>query len=208
MVAMGFSSAKPTMSVSKTSPCATSWRALEMPETRSGGTVEMGSGKIGLAGYRGSYLTATSTYFGTEGTAAQYGIFSSDAEGPGSWSQLYASNFNDSGMYVGACHQVCDVTISHAWMEYDALGYSGTNSGGAVVIEDSEFDENEDSVTPTRSSTVTHRLLRTETVPAMRSVPLPIPDPAGYSFITMSITTTTPTSPWPETPPPDPREPE
>jgi hypothetical protein len=105
-----------------------------------------GSGKIGLAGYTGRYLTATSTYFGTEDTAAQYGIFSSDAQGPGSWSQLYASNFNDSGMYVGACHQACDVTISHAWMEFDALGYSGTNSGGAVVIENSQFDENEDGV--------------------------------------------------------------
>ena len=49
-------------------------------------------------------------------------------------------------MYVGACHQVCDVTISHAWMEFNALGYSGTNSGGAVVIEDSQFDNNEDGV--------------------------------------------------------------
>jgi hypothetical protein len=103
-----------------------------------------GSGTIGLTGYTGSYLTATSTYFGDEDTASQYGIFSSNSQGPGSWTQLYASNFNDSGMYVGACHQVCDVTISHAWMEYNALGYSGTNSGGAVVIEDSQFDNNED----------------------------------------------------------------
>jgi hypothetical protein len=47
-------------------------------------------------------------------------------------------------MYVGACHQVCDVTIDNAWMEYNALGYSGTNSGGAVVIENSQFDNNED----------------------------------------------------------------
>ena len=31
----------------------------------------------------GSYLTATSTYFGGEATAAQYGIFSSNAQGPG-----------------------------------------------------------------------------------------------------------------------------
>jgi hypothetical protein len=105
-----------------------------------------GSGRIGLHGYQGGYLTATSTYFGQENTAAQYGIFSSNSEGPATWTQIYASNFNDSGMYVGACHQVCDVTISHAWMEFDALGYSGTNSGGAVVIEYSEFDNNEDGV--------------------------------------------------------------
>jgi hypothetical protein len=103
-----------------------------------------GSGKIGLTGYSGSYLTGTSTYFGTETTAAQYGIFSSNSEGPGSWNQIYGSNMNDSGMYVGACHQLCDVTIDHAWMENNALGYSGTNSGGAVVIENSQFDNNED----------------------------------------------------------------
>jgi hypothetical protein len=110
-----------------------------------------GSGKIGLDGYWGSYLTATSTFFSAQGTAdqqeataAEYGIFASNARGPAGWNQLYASNFNDSGMYVGACHQLCDVTIDHAWMEYNALGYSGTNSGGAVVIEYSQFDNNQD----------------------------------------------------------------
>jgi hypothetical protein len=105
-----------------------------------------GSGRIGLTGYRGDYLTATSTYYGGEKTAAQYGIFASNAAGPASWNRIYASNFNDSGMYVGACRQQCDVTIDHAWMQYSALGYSGTNSGGAVVIENSQFDHNKDGV--------------------------------------------------------------
>ena len=59
---------------------------------------------------------------------------------------MYADNFNDSGMYVGACQQECDVTIDNAWMEYNALGYSGTNSGGSIVIENSQFDNNEDGV--------------------------------------------------------------
>lgn len=105
-----------------------------------------GTGKIGLNGYSGSYLTATTTYFSGEKTAAAYGIFSSNAAGPGSWNQLYANNFNDSGMYVGACLQVCDVTIDNAWMENNSLGYSGTDSGGTVVIENSQFDNNEDGV--------------------------------------------------------------
>ncbi len=104
------------------------------------------SAQIGLHGYEGSYLTATSTYFGNETTAAEYGIFSSNAAGPGEWSQLYANNFNDSGMYVGACRQMCDMTISNAWMENNALGYSGTNSGGRIVIEHSQFDHNEDGL--------------------------------------------------------------
>jgi hypothetical protein len=103
-----------------------------------------GTGKIGLSGYWGSYLTATSTYYGPDNVDAGYGIFANSAAGPASWNQIYASNFNDSGMYVGACQQVCDITINHAWMEYNALGYSGTNSGGAVVIENSQFDNNQD----------------------------------------------------------------
>ncbi len=106
-----------------------------------GGT---GTGKIGLTGYWGSYLTATSTYYGPVNEDATYGIFSNSASGPASWNQIYASNFNDSGMYVGACQQVCGITISNAWMEYNALGYSGTNAGGAIVIQNSQFDNNQD----------------------------------------------------------------
>lgn len=102
------------------------------------------SGKIGEKGYWGSYLTATTTFFDNESTAAQYGIFSSNSAGPGEWDEVYANNFNDSGMYVGACQQLCDMTIDHAWMENNALGYSGTNSGGYFDIEHSQFDDNED----------------------------------------------------------------
>jgi hypothetical protein len=32
------------------------------------------------------------------------------------------------------------------WMENNALGYSGTNSGGSVVIENSQFDDNQDGL--------------------------------------------------------------
>jgi hypothetical protein len=103
-----------------------------------------GSGLIGMHGYTGRYLTATSSYFGSPSVAASYGIFSSNARGRALWDDVYASNFSDSGMYVGACRQECDMTIAHAWMEYSALGYSGTNSGGAIVIEHSRFDNNRD----------------------------------------------------------------
>ena len=67
-----------------------------------------GSGKIGLHGYWSSYLTATSTFFSNETTAAEYGVFSSNSAGPADWNQLYASNMNDSGTYVGACKRSCD----------------------------------------------------------------------------------------------------
>ena len=32
------------------------------------------------------------------------------------------------------------------WMENNALGYSGTNSGGTIVIENSQFDGNQDGL--------------------------------------------------------------
>ncbi len=104
------------------------------------------SGDIGETGYWGSYLTATSTFYSNETTAAEYGIFASNSAGPASWNELYASNMNDSGTYVGACKQRCDVVMDHMWMENNALGYSGTNSGGTVIIENSQFDENQDGL--------------------------------------------------------------
>ncbi|MHB8681449.1 MAG: hypothetical protein ACYDA2_05060 [Acidimicrobiales bacterium] len=105
-----------------------------------------GSGRVfqdAGSGFWGDYLTATSTYYGGEDTAAQYGIFSSDWSG-GEWTSDYASNFNDSGFYIGACQNVCDQTVTGIWAEYNALGYSGSNSGGRLVVQDSQFDNNED----------------------------------------------------------------
>ncbi len=64
------------------------------------------TGRIGLAGYGGSYLTATDTFDGTidgDSVSGNYGIFSGESQGPGIWNQLYANNFSDSGMYIGAC---------------------------------------------------------------------------------------------------------
>jgi hypothetical protein len=109
-------------------------------------------------GYAGKYLTATSTFYAPghnpydpdpkaagnpEESAATYGIFSSDWDG-GRWNQTYASNFNDSGYYIGACQDECNQTVDHAWAENNALGYSGSNSGGPLVVENSQFDNNED----------------------------------------------------------------
>jgi hypothetical protein len=101
------------------------------------------AGRIGGYGYVGTYLSATSTYFKSEATAATYGIFSSNWNG-GSWDQMYASNFNDSGYYIGACQQVCNQTMNHAHAQYNALGYSGSNAGGRLLIQNSEFDHNQD----------------------------------------------------------------
>jgi hypothetical protein len=102
-----------------------------------------GTGLIGEHGYWGNYLTATTSFYKDGTTAASYGIFSSDASN-GVWDHTYASNMSDSNYYVGACQQACDMVINHAWSQFGALGYSGTNSGGQFVIENSAFDNNKD----------------------------------------------------------------
>ena len=100
-----------------------------------------GSGMIGLHGFWGNYLTAFST-----GLLGGYGIFISNSE-KGALDQVYASGFNDSGLYLGACRD-CQATISHALVENNALGYSGTNSGGHIVVQDSTFQHNSSGVGP------------------------------------------------------------
>ena len=100
-----------------------------------------GEGTIGLHGWTGRYLT---TY--SDGLLSGYGIFISNAE-RGSLDQVYASGMNDSGLYLGACRD-CRARISHALVEGNCLGYSGTNSGGHVIIQDSVFRFNSNGVGP------------------------------------------------------------
>jgi hypothetical protein len=100
-----------------------------------------GSGKVGAHGWFGAYLTAYDT-----GLNGGYGIFTGN-ETEGSWENIYASGFNDSGMYLGAC-QECNARITGATMENNALGYSGSNSGGKLVIERSLFRGNSAGVVP------------------------------------------------------------
>ncbi len=100
-----------------------------------------GSGLIGIHGWKGRYLT---TY--SDGLLSGYGIFMSNAV-DGSLDTVYASGFNDSGLYLGACRD-CQATIRHALVENNALGYSGTNSGGHIIIEKSTFRNNSNGIGP------------------------------------------------------------
>jgi hypothetical protein len=100
-----------------------------------------GSGQIGLHGWYGRYLT---TY--SDGLLAGYGIFTSNAVS-GFWDNVYASGFNDSGIYLGACRD-CKAKIRNALIENNALGYSGTNSGGHIILEKSIFRNNSSGIGP------------------------------------------------------------
>ena len=106
-----------------------------------------GSGKIGMGAFRGDYLTATSTYSnGVNNPRGEYGVFTSNADGPGVVDHSYASNMGDAAYYIGACPD-CNQVLNHAHGQFSALGYSGTNSGGHLVIENSEFDHNKTGAT-------------------------------------------------------------
>jgi hypothetical protein len=100
-----------------------------------------GSGRIGAMGWYGRYLTAYD-----DGLNGGYGIFTNN-ERHGEWENIYASGFNDSGMYLGACPE-CEARINKAVMENNALGYSGSNSGGNLIIENSLFSHNTDGIAP------------------------------------------------------------
>jgi hypothetical protein len=99
------------------------------------------SGKIGINGWHGRYLTTYDT-----GLLGGYGLFASNAVN-GDWNDVYASGFNDSGLYIGACRD-CRAVVSHALAERNAVGYSGTNSGGHLVVQDSVFRNNSVGVVP------------------------------------------------------------
>jgi hypothetical protein len=100
-----------------------------------------GTGKIGAEGWHGAYLTAYDT-----GLTGGYGLFVSNSI-KGSMENVYASGFNDSGLYIGACRD-CQATVSGATVENSSLGYSGTNAGGDLIIEKSIFRHNTAGLVP------------------------------------------------------------
>ncbi len=94
-----------------------------------------GSGVIGEHNWRGNYLTAYDDELN-----GGYGLFASNAV-TGSLENSYASGFNDSGLYIGACRN-CKARVFNVVMENNALGYSGSNAGGKLLIENSVFSHN------------------------------------------------------------------
>jgi hypothetical protein len=106
-----------------------------------------GTGKIGMRSWWGDYLTGTSTFSrGYKVPYGRYGVFVSNARGPGKIDHSYGSNMGDAAFYIGACPD-CNGLLTHAHGQYSALGYSGTNSGGHLIIENSEFDHNKSGLT-------------------------------------------------------------
>ena len=96
----------------------------------------------GVEGYRGSYLT---TY-----RIGDYGVYAFEST-QGLLEHSYASGSPDAGFYIGGCYP-CDAVIDDVVAEFNGLGYSGTNSGGNLLIVNSTFRNNRAGIVPNSGS--------------------------------------------------------
>ena len=103
-----------------------------------GGKDEPGSEFSPLSGYRGSYLTAYAN--------GDYGIYAFNFQN-GQFDHSYAAGSPDSGFYIGQCYP-CNAVIDQVVSEWSALGYSGTNAGGNLIIRDSIWRDNMTGILP------------------------------------------------------------
>ena len=96
----------------------------------------------GVDGYRGSYLTSYRT--------GDYGVYAFDSIN-GQLEHIYAAGSPDAGVYIGECFP-CNAVLDDAVSEHNGLGYSGTNSGGNLLIINSTFRFNRAGVVPNSGS--------------------------------------------------------
>ena len=91
-----------------------------------------------MTGYEGRYLTAYNNRL--------YGIYAFDSV-DGLFEKSYASGSGDAAFYIGQCRP-CDAVIDDVVAEHSALGYSGTNAGGNLVIQNSVWQNNATGIVP------------------------------------------------------------
>ena len=89
-------------------------------------------------GYRASYVTAYNN--------GLYGVYAFNATN-GLIEHSYGSGHPDSAFYIGQCNP-CNAVIRDVVAEHNALGYSGTNASGNLVIQDSTWRHNRIGMVP------------------------------------------------------------
>lgn len=93
-------------------------------------------------GYRGSYITAYRN--------GDYGVYAFDSIN-GQLDNSYAAGSPDAGFYIGQCYP-CNSVVVEVHAEHNGLGYSGTNSGGNLLIANSVFNNNRAGIVPNSGS--------------------------------------------------------
>ena len=137
--------------------------------------VENGFYWAGVDGFAGRYLTVWNV--------ALYGIYAIESRS-GIIEHSFVSGAADAAFYIGECNP-CDTTVSNVMAILSAVGYSGTNAGGNLVIETSTWDRNGIGILPNsfdvglepppqRGAT-----FRGNTVTASGTVPTPRNTPLG-----------------------------
>lgn len=91
-----------------------------------------------VEGYAGRYLTVYNV--------GLYGIYAIESRG-GIFEESFVSGAADAAFYIGECYP-CDATIRNVTATLSAVGYSGTNAGGNLVVEDSRFLLNSVGILP------------------------------------------------------------
>jgi Right handed beta helix region len=92
----------------------------------------------GVTGFTASYLTVWNVL--------GYGVYSEDSTG-GLIEHDYVSGAADAAYYIGECNP-CNSTIRQVVARLSAVGYSGTNASGGLVIRDSVWDRNGAAILP------------------------------------------------------------
>ena len=97
----------------------------------------------GVDGYWGRYLSGFDN--------GDYGIYAYDStctgEMPCALAYVYGSYNADSGIYIGGCRD-CHAVVTNSRAYKNAIGYSGTNAGGELVLMNSEWDHNGAGLVP------------------------------------------------------------
>lgn len=83
----------------------------------------------GVEDFAGRYLTVWNV--------GLYGIYAIESRG-GVMEDSFVSGAADAAFYIGECRP-CDATIRRVTATLSAVGYSGTNAGGDLVVEDSRW---------------------------------------------------------------------
>jgi plastocyanin len=127
----------------------------------------------GVTGFRGSWLTAYNN--------GDYGIYAFDAR-DGLFEHSYASGSPDSGFYIGECYP-CRIVIRDVIAEHNAIGYSGTNSGGELYVVSSIWRNNRSGLVPAsldlelnppqRETVIAANLIVGNSNPSAPAAPLP-----------------------------------
>jgi parallel beta-helix repeat protein len=91
-----------------------------------------------VKGFTGSYLTVWDV--------RGYGIYAEEST-DGSIDHDYVSGAGDAAYYIGECRP-CRATLSNDTARLSAVGYSGSNASGSLVIRDSVWDGNGTAILP------------------------------------------------------------